>query len=1354
MFINTLESFFRLSMKRVASFVVLIFTLTVIMPPQGYGQMVGLPEVGQMVTMSTAYQPTLMQGLRVYPDDALRFDFMMHTGDSGLSGEALKAESQRLIAYFLTSLTVPETDMWVNLSPYEGNRIVPAAFGQTEMGRDLLAQDYLLKQLTASLVYPEEELGQDFWDRVYAKAHEALGHTDIPLSTFNKVWVMPQRAVVYENSQANTAFVVDSYLKVMLEEDYLALKENRHNEDFGGDQVEASTFTGASNISSEAIRNIIIPEIEKEINQGQQFARLRQVYNALILATWYKDNLKESILTQAYADQNKVKGVDLNDPAVNQEIYQQYLAAFKRGVYEYIREDYNPVIDQIIQRKYFSGGVQALNMTEIYDVTDNPYGASVKDSYNKMVKALPAGEATGNVSEKGLAYIVEGGGMFTGDIGGAVQKQLVGVQDSIGQGGTVTFTPASDFSGDVNDLSIDLNMTHEAALEEKIVDWTMLALEKFAANITITTSQGTRVVIPMIKVVDPAVSQFTKSGVYYFGERFEGKNVIVEVVANNELVVSEEVALRDSHVFQQHAAMITEEQIKLLVEEGEILNQEEIPEIARELAQFMVGAEYAGQDGLTPDQRQFLDGLNLNETRDQQKALNVLNSPQTLMVKNVFKFSILDNAFSKNFNIPQGLANMGAFHQAVRQRLQEAGVVVRGRVETQQMMSMISERMGEDFNSIVINILQVAQGDVDVMMTFLDIMRRQQMILNINYDQLLAEIVVDNVENTTAAQREVAQQYLNGLNKGGDLSKVLADTRRQIIMFNNILTEHQDEENSSITNMRGVVKNLNNRAVEIEVQINDVKKEVQKKQARWRQALQEVTDAQMEEARTAKKTETSYRNPLLRKIILAMLGMGVLFSMFLSGDFMPPSAVDVDLTNLVQVVQQIDAQGDNNDGFLGGVIQAAVVTAAQDSDGGIIGDGLGIDTTTPASTGEKAFLEGTVTYTVKSGDTLMDLAKRLLGEETSWDSMTKTQIQNIAEEANAIAKVNNLPAIDMENLKASYPYLKTGVTLLMPMATQLADATLDLPAGHFMQVQQDTVTGNISAEPTHVSNYDFKDRLYRAEQEGVTYYPLETINLVPAAVIVSTEGVTTYDITDAGWLNQLQAVKEAQGGLEQIVNGIKANGFMMNVEKVIPIVNQLTDLKEGIVDEPIRKTYQEGHEKVLREHIMQISVDVALLEQATDAYHFNPTTIQAEAINNAVEQANNSIANLGDQLGIPLTLGLWTLPFRNKRQKSSRDKNEEDVGGIDLEKVGIQVQRDGSGVRTAFEDPQQLERLINSDGLGPVIYGIQPTTLPILNMFLGRVVDDETGIPVLPDEPWMMQGALLSTCQDYQEILI
>jgi len=56
-------------------------------------------------------------------------------------------------------------------------------------------------------------------------------------------------------------------------------------------------------------------------------------------------------------DQNKVKGVDVEDKDVKQKIYNQYLEAFRKGVYNYIREDLDPATQQVIPRKYFSGGM-------------------------------------------------------------------------------------------------------------------------------------------------------------------------------------------------------------------------------------------------------------------------------------------------------------------------------------------------------------------------------------------------------------------------------------------------------------------------------------------------------------------------------------------------------------------------------------------------------------------------------------------------------------------------------------------------------------------------------------------------------------------------------------------------------------------------------------------------------------------------------------------------------------------------------------------------------------------------------------------------------------------------------------
>lgn len=317
---------------------------------------------GAMLSTNVAYVPPIVRGIKIYPENPLRFDFIIDSGDDNLAGEELKKESMRLVKYFLASMTIPEDEMWVNLSPYEKDRIIPNSFGQTEMGRDLLVQDYLLKQFTSSLMNPETRLGDEFWKRVYAKAQELYGTTEIPVNTFNKVWIVPDKARVYVDGK--NVFVVDSHLKVMLQEDYLALESNAASNTLGLDNVKKSDQEIVSGVSSEVIRNVLIPEIEKEVNEGKTFSQLRQIFNSMILAVWYKKNLKESLLGQLYVNQNKIKGVEVKDKSENQKIYNQYVEAFEKGVYNFIKEDYDEASQQLIPRKYFSGGITAQRVGE------------------------------------------------------------------------------------------------------------------------------------------------------------------------------------------------------------------------------------------------------------------------------------------------------------------------------------------------------------------------------------------------------------------------------------------------------------------------------------------------------------------------------------------------------------------------------------------------------------------------------------------------------------------------------------------------------------------------------------------------------------------------------------------------------------------------------------------------------------------------------------------------------------------------------------------------------------------------------------------------------------------------------
>ena len=304
-----------------------------------------------MVELSQAFDPPHLVGVTIDPKNAFNFDFIIHKGDRPLPASDKPAAYKELVKYFLSALAIPDENQWVNLSPYEGNRMIKDDFGSTEMGRDLLAQDYLLKQITATMLHPDSVVGKKFWSRIYEQTYKRYGTTNVPVNTFNKIWIIPDKAIVYEKGYS--AYIVDSHLKVMTERDYLSIARNSIvREDGAAYKIK----NGTVQMSSQIVKEIIIPEIEREVNEGNNFAQLRQIVGAMELATWYKKALKKTLLGTIYADQSKVKGVD-QDSKNNDVIYKKYIESFKKGAFKLIREEYDHYSAKAMPRKYFSGGI-------------------------------------------------------------------------------------------------------------------------------------------------------------------------------------------------------------------------------------------------------------------------------------------------------------------------------------------------------------------------------------------------------------------------------------------------------------------------------------------------------------------------------------------------------------------------------------------------------------------------------------------------------------------------------------------------------------------------------------------------------------------------------------------------------------------------------------------------------------------------------------------------------------------------------------------------------------------------------------------------------------------------------------
>lgn len=285
----------------------------------------GLPEPTSVVAVSRQYNAPFLRGIKLDEDNPFKIEFLV---DTASKNDISKQEASSLIKYFMAALTVPAEALWVNLSPYEHDRIIPEKLGKTDLGEVLLKQDYLLKQVSASLTHPETEIGKDYWSAV-----------DMT-QTYNKIWVVADKADVYKRD--NSVLISEATLKVMTEEDYLA----RENSTISSNVIDAS----------DVLRNKILPAIEKDINYGKNFSKLRQVYSAVILASWFKDMFMDDIYG-SYVDRQKISGLELEDLQLKNKVYALYVDAFTKGVYNFSRKEIAEGKNKKVHRSYFSGGL-------------------------------------------------------------------------------------------------------------------------------------------------------------------------------------------------------------------------------------------------------------------------------------------------------------------------------------------------------------------------------------------------------------------------------------------------------------------------------------------------------------------------------------------------------------------------------------------------------------------------------------------------------------------------------------------------------------------------------------------------------------------------------------------------------------------------------------------------------------------------------------------------------------------------------------------------------------------------------------------------------------------------------------
>lgn len=284
-------------------------------------------------TVSAPYSLPYLRGIKVDPLNPFKLDFIFDKGDKE---SFLESEQEKLVRYFLAALTIPEEKLWVNLSPYEPDRIIDEKVAVTDIGQTLLAQDYTLKQLSASLTNPDTQTGKAYWGTRVQEQSDDL----------SKIWIVPgDISIVDEN---NVMFIADAELDV---------------------DTESQTPCVP-----------LMRQIKADVNNGRNFSELRQMFYSVILAQWFKRKFSDSLYS-FYVDKEKLSGVDTVDPAFKDHIFDRYVEAFENGAYNIVKKEKDVLTGRLIKKKYFSGGVLAATSPRAREVADSAVSAELANRF-------------------------------------------------------------------------------------------------------------------------------------------------------------------------------------------------------------------------------------------------------------------------------------------------------------------------------------------------------------------------------------------------------------------------------------------------------------------------------------------------------------------------------------------------------------------------------------------------------------------------------------------------------------------------------------------------------------------------------------------------------------------------------------------------------------------------------------------------------------------------------------------------------------------------------------------------------------------------------------------------------------
>ncbi len=280
----------------------------------------------------------------------ISFDYIFKAQKSGGTSREINFNNSTSLGLtaFLTGLAVPSDKLWVNLAPDEPDRIIDEQLSESEVGRIMLEADLQMKKDFAEYGNPcESELAKSYRNILDKKQEELIKKSmnkfpeeiedviNVKFHRVNRHWIIPDRIYAYINE--TKIYLINATLMINSETERSYFKI--HNQDPAKlskgclDELNRSAIE-YSEFEKELEDSMIKPYVIEDVNHGEKYEDLREVYVALALAQWYKSNITaRTDILQANlesSDSTVLKTIRSWSPA---DIWSRYVDSYKNKEY-------------------------------------------------------------------------------------------------------------------------------------------------------------------------------------------------------------------------------------------------------------------------------------------------------------------------------------------------------------------------------------------------------------------------------------------------------------------------------------------------------------------------------------------------------------------------------------------------------------------------------------------------------------------------------------------------------------------------------------------------------------------------------------------------------------------------------------------------------------------------------------------------------------------------------------------------------------------------------------------------------------------------------------------------------------